>query len=193
MGLSLVLPFQLGMIVSGHRWWLTSACERSSTVTNCPPSLVLKVWSSALTFWLNERVAMWLEESSFCLLVINSKAFFSFRYNATALSSLIQSENNEISWSIGVSSFITVVNTAGFFLTSGSSCNPDLKPKASCTGQPYSGFHRNSEACIHLLCCMNLTAISPLAASSAGLSLLLTYLHWDRSVLSRINASLLAT
>lgn len=175
-----------------------SAYERSSTERNCPPTLVLKVSSSVRTFWLHEQVVMWPKENSLRLLVINIKAFFSFRYHATALSSLIQPEKNEIRLACGsfsvlhhCSEYSSILDTA-VFLTSGSSCNTDMEPSAFSTGQHSSGFHRNSGAYIHLLCCMNLTELSLLEAS-AELSLLLIYLYWDRSVLSRINETLLAT
>ena len=54
------------------------------------------------------------------LFTISINIFFSLRYRATALSSLLQSEKNKISWSVGVAGFTTAANTVALSLTSGS-------------------------------------------------------------------------
>lgn len=56
-----------------------------------------------------------------------------------------------------------------------------------------SYFAWTTGTCIHLLRSLNFPVPNFLEESSAGLSLLLTYLHWDRSVLSWISETLLAT
>ena len=104
-----------------------------------------------LNFFLFER-----EGCSFPPFSISIKTFLSLRYHATALSSLIQSEKKEISWSVGVCSSVhhcCQYNTVAFFLTPGSSY--DTEPNASSTGQLSLVFHKNSGACIHFLCSMH--------------------------------------